>query len=336
MDTQNTKYSSVRRDCRNLDPLCASFAAEGNCDPDNESYEWMVLNCAPVCQTCELLDFNVRCPIPENAKEALSRNGGKYGLNAMFERIVGERDLTQKQIDDGMEDLDYTVEIFSRPFDEQAEDDFDEDVIDGPWVVVLNDFLTEEECERLIGLGHYQGYEQSTETTSFRDGSVSEKQVSKRRTSTNTFCETCDEDPIASRATNKIATVTGFPVEFSEDLQLLQYHPGQFYKEHHDYIPTHKHGPSGPRVLTVLLYLNDVEGGGATRFNELAEGAPPVEVKPKRGSALIWPSVLDEDILEQDYRTSHEALIVEKGMKYAANAWLHLRDEKNFSGIACG
>ena len=49
---------------------------------------------------------------------------------------------------------------------------------------------------------------------------------------------------------------------------------------------------------------------------------------PKRGRALIWPSVLDEDPSAKDPRTDHQALPVEAGVKYGANAWLHLRDFK--------
>jgi len=366
MDTTNTKYATTRRDCRNLDAYCSHYAAMGDCNPNREDdYEWMVLNCAPTCQVCELLDYSVRCPIPEDAVEALSRDGGEFGLHAMFERIVGERALTEKQVEAGMEQLNYTTTIYSRPLDEmnmdrnmdhqgrQSGNDNDNDnidIIDGPWVVVLDNFLTDEECDRLIQLGKDQEYKPSTEQRINRDGTATENTVSRRRTSTNTFCHNCREDAIAGCVTDKIATITGFPVEFSEDLQLLQYRPGQFYKRHHDFIPAHKYGPSGPRLVTVLLYLNDmevVEGdsdssdssnsskSGATRFNELAEGADPVDVVPKKGRALIWPSVLDEDILTEDGRTDHEALVVERGMKYAANAWLHLRDEVHFEGVAC-
>jgi len=341
MDTRNTMYKSVRRDCKNLDPLCAQYKAEGGCNPDNKHYEWMVLNCAPTCQTCELLDFSIRCPIPEDAVNALESNGGESGLNAMFERIVGERDLTKQQVGEGMRDLNYTSTIYSRPFLKDSingnnDDESTTNIINGPWVVSLDNFLSDEECERLIEIGKDQGYEQSTETSTNRDGSEDKEKVSTRRTSTNTFCETCEEDPIARRTLEKIATITGFPIEYSEDLQLLHYVPGQYYKRHHDYIPAHKYGPSGPRVLTVLLYLNDVEEGGGTRFNELAEGASPIDVQPKKGSVLIWPSVLHEDVISKDDRTEHEALPVLKGFKYAANAWLHLRDEKNIQGIACG
>lgn len=47
-------------------------------------------------------------------------------------------------------------------------------------------------------------------------------------------------------------------------------------------------------------------------------------MKPKRGRALLWPSTLDEDPEAQDGRTQHAALPVKKGIKYAANAWIHL------------
>ena len=81
--------------------------------------------------------------------------------------------------------------------------------------------------------------------------------------------------------------------------------------------------PAGPRILTIFLYLNDVEAGGGTRFTDL-----DATVNPKKGKALIWPSVLDENPSVMDRRTHHEALAVEKGVKYAANAWVHLRDFK--------
>lgn len=40
--------------------------------------------------------------------------------------------------------------------------------------------------------------------------------------------------------------------------------------------------------------------------------------------ALLWPSTLDEDPSSIDYRTYHAALPVIKGVKYAANSWIHL------------
>lgn len=39
----------------------------------------------------------------------------------------------------------------------------------------------------------------------------------------------------------------------------------------------------GVRILTVFLYLNDVEEGGGTDFPKLG-----ITVEPKKGKAVIW------------------------------------------------
>ena len=84
------------------------------------------------------------------------------------------------------------------------------------------------------------------------------------------------------------------------------------------------------RLMTVFLYLNDVEEGGGTDFPTLG-----VTVEPKRGRALIWPSVEDDNPDSVDPRTLHQALPVEKGIKYAANAWIHQRDFKTPNSNGC-
>jgi len=361
MNTQNELYHSSRKACKNKDALCAVWGAEGKCHPSNEDYDWMVMNCAPVCQTCELLDVEIRCPIPEDAVDAFQPNintngninGGEFGLNAMFERIVGERDLTLAQLKGGMggdrdrdrtaEEVRKNVDIFSRP----GGDETNADIIDGPWVISISNFLTDEECEYLIHVGEVLGYERSSETSTLRDGSAEEDHVSDTRTSTNAWCNDdipehsawtapCKDQPVVKQVKEKMALFTTVPADNSEDLQLLHYEPGQYYRVHHDYIEAYATLPAGPRILTFFLYLNDVEEGGGTRFPELAHDAPPVTVQPAKGKALLWPSVLDEDPNERDDWTMHEALPVLKGRKYAANSWLHLRDEQNVEGIECG
>lgn len=71
------------------------------------------------------------------------------------------------------------------------------------------------------------------------------------------------------------------------------------------------------------MYLNDVEEGGETRFDDLGDSRDLV-VTPKLGRVVIWPSVKDEDPFLRDPRTFHEALPVTKGIKFGANAWFHL------------
>ena len=92
----------------------------------------------------------------------------------------------------------------------------------------------------------------------------------------------------------------------------------------------------GPRILTILIYLNHVEEGGETRFDLFGRGGDDknhqnnnndndICIVPKLGRIVIWPSVFNDSPLDRDDRTEHEALIVRKGKKYAANIWFHLR-----------
>jgi prolyl 4-hydroxylase len=80
----------------------------------------------------------------------------------------------------------------------------------------------------------------------------------------------------------------------------------------------------GPRIYTLFLYLSDVEEGGETEFPSLG-----LRVTPRKGAAVLWPSVSDSDPdRRNDIRTMHQALPVIKGLKYAANIWIHMYDYK--------
>jgi prolyl 4-hydroxylase len=125
------------------------------------------------------------------------------------------------------------------------------------------------------------------------------------------------------RLTQRIENVTAIPQGNYENFQVLRYNVGQFYRTHHDMSSSDNQLACGPRILTFFLYLSDVEEGGGTNFPRL-----DLTVQPKRGSAVLWPSVLNEDPTRQDPRTFHQALPVVKGAKFAANAWIHLYDYK--------
>jgi len=298
------EYASVREGCTNKHMDCSLWAVLGECQ-ENPGY--MQINCGPACQSCEQIDIKRRCPLNPLAPEALKPGD----LNRMFERIA----------DGGSEDVastEYGVEVHSRP---RKEGD-GPDVEDGPWVVTLDGFITEEECDKMVWFGHQGGYERSQDVGRMLPDGTHDGVVSDSRTSLNAWCNaTCKEDPIVAKVLQRIADVTGTPPENSEDLQLLEYSVGQYYVQHHDYIGYQNERPCGVRILTLFLYLNDVEEGGGTRFPDL-----DITVMPKKGKALLWSSVLDEDPSAKDPRTDHEALPVEKGIKYGANAWIHLRD----------
>lgn len=104
---------------------------------------------------------------------------------------------------------------------------------------------------------------------------------------------------------------------------------------HHDFIPQQKDRPVGARILTFYIYLNDVEEGGGTNFPHVDPNNKDFAITPKKGRAVLWPSVFSMAPETQDDRTLHQALPVTRGVKYGANAWIHMRDFKNNNAKGC-
>jgi len=309
----------VIEQCKNRHKLCAFWAAIGECEA-NISY--MTTNCAPSCLSCHLIDFDTRCPKREDENDT-----GVYAvgeLNQMFERLVEENESGEKN---------YTLTVHSKP---KGEKDEDNNIQDGPWVVTFDNFLSDEECQHLIKKGYDTGYERSKDVGKQKfDGSF-DSYENTRRTSENAWCSDkkendCRNDPTVTVIRERMAKAIQVPSMNFEDFQILRYEKGQYYKQHHDYIPHQRDRPCGPRILTFFLYLSDVEHGGGTAFPLMGN----LTVTPKRGRALLWPSVLDEQPLNKDRRTEHEALPVFEGTKFAANAWIHSFDYVTAQKVGC-
>ena len=94
-------------------------------------------------------------------------------------------------------------------------------------------FVTEEEADRLVELGKDQGYERSADVGKENPDGSHDSLVSNSRTSHNTWCQepSCYEDELVAPVIKRIAEVTQTSVQNSEYLQLLQYEPGQYYKQ---------------------------------------------------------------------------------------------------------
>jgi prolyl 4-hydroxylase len=257
----------------------------------------MRLNCPKSCNSC--LDGLKRSQLCHRTRQRrpLLRRGG---ISGTFERVVEQ--MTHEK---------YAVNVLSRP-------------PQGPWVITIDDFLAEHEIRALLEKGGHH-YERSLAG----DG------VSPVRTSSTSWCNVpfCEGDPTIKSLKRRVANVTGVPLTHSEHVQVLRYEVGDFYRQHHDQ-NAHPHSPWGPRLYTFFLYLSDVPGGGGTRFTRLN-----ITVEAKRGRALFWPSVLDTDPsgvrTSSDQRTTHEALTVTKGQKFAANMWLHQFDFQSALGAGC-
>lgn len=189
-----------------------------------------------------------------------------------------------------------------------------------PWIITIDNFVKDSEVDAL--LGSVNTWERSTDIGSFNEFGEQGRLVSNGRTSSNSWCRgPCETHPDVIRLTSRIERATTIPSRNYESLQILRYEVGQYYNTHHDTSSEDWDILSGPRILTMFLYLSDVEEGGHTEFPLLG-----LSVKPKKGMALLWPGVHNHNTHEIDRRTTHTARPVIKGRKYAANSWIHMND----------
>ena len=90
------------------------------------------------------------------------------------------------------------------------------------------------------------------------------------------------------------------PVGLNPRLRVLRYFSGDYFKPHTD--GSFRTGDGKQSLLTLLVYLNDTDGG-ATRF-AVDTSAPGVDVTPETGSALVF-----------EHKMRHEGLPVKTGHK---------------------
>uniref|UniRef100_A0A3Q2PLY1 Prolyl 4-hydroxylase, transmembrane n=1 Tax=Fundulus heteroclitus TaxID=8078 RepID=A0A3Q2PLY1_FUNHE len=169
----------------------------------------------------------------------------------------------------------------------------------------------------------------------------------------------------------RVTRLTRLPsaiVDLSEPLQVVRYEEGGHYHAHHDSGPvypetacTHTRlaaNTSTPfetscsvfyMYITVLFYLNSVDGGGETAFPvadnrtydegsliqddvDLMDtrrncGKSNLRVKPTKGMAVFWYNYLSDGrgwVGEQDEYALHGGCVVTRGTKWVANKWINV------------
>lgn len=193
-----------------------------------------------------MIDIKTRCPIDPNAIPALHAGD----LNKMFARIVDSapgNQTTEATIDDKGDTVielsstqNYTVHVLSQPGDKLKPDDgVDVDRFLPPWVVIFENFVTDEECDTMIKLGHKHKYKRSEDVGDEKFDGTFGGVKSESRTSENAWCsyhDGCRSEDVPTRLHDRISHVLNIPANNSEDFQILKYEVGQYYREHHDYI----------------------------------------------------------------------------------------------------
>jgi prolyl 4-hydroxylase len=139
--------------------------------------------------------------------------------------------------------------------------------------------------------------------------------------------ETCDldpQDPLVIELKARIVALTGIAPAHGEPMQGQRYEVGQEFKAHTDYFePSGADydkfcSVSGQRTWTVMLYLNQVESGGATRFKAIDK-----IVQPETGKLLAWNNLRPNGTPNPS--TIHHAMKVRAGTKYVVTQWFRER-----------
>ena len=202
----------------------------------------------------------------------------------------------------------------------------------------LHNIMSDDECDQFLEIARPR-----VQRSTVIDSVTGESKVDPIRTSEQTFLHR-GKYPIVTKIEERLARITHLPAYHGEDMQILKYGLGQKYDAHHDVGELDsKSGAQlaaegGHRVMTVLLYLSDVEEGGETAFPDsewidpsMAETRGPwsdcaedhVAVKPKKGDGLLFYSVTPD--YKIDPKSMHTGCPVIRGTKWTATKWIHAK-----------
>ena len=178
---------------------------------------------------------------------------------------------------------------------------------------ILRDFLSAQDCAALIERIDAQR-RPSTIADANGDGYF--------RTS-----ETCDldhGDPFVAAINARLDAFAGIATAYGEPIQGQRYDVGQEFKAHTDYfepqgVDFHRYcSVAGNRTWTAMIYLNEPEAGGATRFKAIDK-----IVQPETGKLLAWNNRRADGSLNP--ATMHQGMKVRAGVKYVITKWFRER-----------
>lgn len=176
----------------------------------------------------------------------------------------------------------------------------------------IDNFLTENECNIII---HFS-------KNYLKKSQITNKNEVDKKFRTSYTCYQQNLDTIGKNylkyIDKKICDTISIPNEYSEEIQIQFYDIGQEFKLHSDYFNIDNYQEycvdNGNRTWTFMIYLNDVEEGGATYISKINQ-----RFYPKRGKALIWNNLLKDG--SNNINTLHAGEPIIKGTKIIITKW---------------
>jgi prolyl 4-hydroxylase len=188
-----------------------------------------------------------------------------------------------------------------------------------PVIVMLQGVMSAAECAQLIDMARPR-LRSSTVIDSATGANIT---VDHRRSEGMFFRPS--ENPFIAELDNRLAAIMNSPTRNGEGLQVLRYGCGGQYPPHFDFLdPASPLGAqsiarSGQRIGTLIVYLNDVIGGGETVFPEVG-----LSVVPHRGNGLYFEYANSRK--QVDPRSAHGGAPVTLGEKWIVTKWMRSQE----------
>ena len=211
-----------------------------------------------------------------------------------------------------------TLKAHALPFTIPLEHSVGTKVNDTPSVTICEDFLTQAEVFQIIKAA-------GDKMQRARVSSGKEGIESAGRTGSNCWVAH-DHNKVTHALAKRISKLVGISLQNAESFQVIHYGISQEYSSHFDAWEFNTErgercmARGGQRLVTCLIYLNDVPAGGGTGFPEL-----DLEVQAKKGRMVIFHNCYPGTNYRHPH-SLHGGLPVEEGEKWAVNLWFREAD----------
>lgn len=190
----------------------------------------------------------------------------------------------------------------------------------------IKNFLNKSECEELVNLVKSDMKKSSVSIANRAEGYIDD---SVRTSSTCNLVR--QKSNVVKDVDERILECIGVHSSRAEAIQGQHYDETQEFKQHTDtFAPNseeyrlHCENSGGQRTWTFMIYLNETEEGGETRFN-LLKNTDNEELlfKPELGMAVVWNN-LNKDGSPNRF-SLHQGCPVKKGSKTILTKWFRER-----------
>ena len=166
---------------------------------------------------------------------------------------------------------------------------------------VLKNFIPHEHCDYII-----ETAKDKLKTSTIANERIIDDNIRKSETAWLNYT-----DPVVNNIINKCLALTDRQFKNCEQLQVLKYKPGGFYKPHQDAFEDDKNR----RMYTFIIALNEEYKGGATVFPNLKK-----KYKLNKGDVLFFNTLNEAEWMCE--KALHGGEPVESGEKWICNLWI--------------